>query len=444
MPVSAKPVSAKPVSAKPVSTKINVDGQASSPDAVPRSDAIAAGEAPFYIPATAPPSRPRRTLKHNDTFAVFDNHGDIGATGGVSDGLFDCDTRYLSQLELMVDGAQPLLLGSAVRDDNLTFEVDLTNSDIFSDGKIVLLKDTLHIARTMYVGDGSLYQRITLGNHGADPVDISLSLAFAGDFADIFEVRGIKRPKRGRAWREVLPEGRVLLSYRGLDDVVRRTHLSFSPAPTELTETLARYDLTLLPGAQSTIFLGCTSRNEVHSAPSFFKGLVTIHRAMRARTRKLTTVETSNSVLNEILCRSMADINMLMTETAEGPYPYAGIPWYSTTFGRDGIICALQMLWLDPSIAAGVLRRLAGLQAKDDDANADASPGKILHEMRGGEMAALGEVPFGLYYGSNDVTPLFVMLAGLYSQRTRRFRLDPSALAGDRGGPRLDRRPRRC
>ena len=154
------------------------------------------------------------------------------------------------------------------------------------------------------------------------------------------------------------------------------------------------------------------------STLSFFTGLLRLNRELRAASNGSASVETSNNVINEVLQRSSADLHMLMTATPQGHYPYAGIPWYSTTFGRDGIICAMQMLWLDPSIAAGVLRRLAFLQATEVDIRADAAPGKIVHEMRGGEMAALGEVPFGKYYGSVDATPLFVMLAGAYLQRT--------------------------
>ncbi len=154
----------------------------------------------------------------------------------------------------------------------------------------------------------------------------------------------------------------------------------------------------------------------------FLRGLIAARREMREQTRERTSVETSNERFNEVLCRSAADLAMLMTDTPQGRYPYAGIPWYSTTFGRDGLITALQMLWWSPDVARGVLRRLAAYQAKTTDPLADAEPGKILHEMRGGEMAALREVPFGLYYGSVDSTPLFVLLAGLYARAHRRFR----------------------
>ena len=145
---------------------------------------------------------------------------------------------------------------------------------------------------------------------------------------------------------------------------------------------------------------------------------IAARRELREATRQQTSVETSNERFNEMLCRSAADLAMLMTDTPQGRYPYAGIPWFSTTFGRDGLITALQMLWWSPDVARGVLRRLAHYQATTTDPLADSEPGKILHEMRGGEMAALREVPFGLYYGSVDATPLFVLLAGLYAERS--------------------------
>ncbi len=167
------------------------------------------------------------------------------------------------------------------------------------------------------------------------------------------------------------------------------------------------------------IFLLVSCREAVEDRPRpFRRGLLAAHRELRRATHDVATVETSNELFNEVLCRSAADLGMLMTETPQGRYPYAGIPWYSTTFGRDGLITAIEMLWCDPGMARGVLRRLAAFQATAYDARSDAEPGKILHEMRGGEMAALGEVPFRLYYGSVDLTPLFVLLAGLYAERT--------------------------
>jgi glycogen debranching enzyme len=376
------------------------------------------GEAPFYIPATGSPSRPRRTLKHDDTFAVFDSHGDIGASGGNPDGLFDCDTRILSHFELLIDGAQSLLLGSAVKDDNLHYQVDLTNPDIYADDRIILLKDTVHVARALYLFGGALRQRIALANYGPEPVELTLSLAFASDFADIFEVRGVRRERRGRYLAGIIDAGSVTLSYLGLDGAVRQTALSFEPTPTALHDSVATYALSLAPGAKQNIFTTVSGRGLKQSTRSFFEGLIRRNRQHKAGAATTATVETSNPLVNEILCRSMGDLQMLTTATPEGPYPYAGIPWYSTTFGRDGIITALETLWIDPTLAAGVLRRLAHFQARAFDAHADASPGKVLHEMRGGEMAKLGEVPFGLYYGSVDATPLFVVLAGSYARRT--------------------------
>jgi glycogen debranching enzyme len=127
---------------------------------------------------------------------------------------------------------------------------------------------------------------------------------------------------------------------------------------------------------------------------------------------------TSNERLDRWIRRSTADLEMMMTDTPRGLYPYAGIPWFSTPFGRDGLITAFELLWANPTVARGVLAFLAETQATTHSDAQDAQPGKILHEMRGGEMAALGEVPFGRYYGTVDATPLFIMLADAYVERT--------------------------
>ena len=174
-------------------------------------------ESPFYIPMTGPAARLRRSLKHDDTFIVLDSHGDIGASAGGPDGLFNRDTRYLARLEMVLDDVQPLLLGSNLRDDNSALTVDLTNSDVYRGGKLVLQKDTLHIMRSIFLWRGTAYQRIALQNHGDRPAGFDLTLLFDNDFADLFEVRGERRPRRGIGSSRLLGPSDVALEYNGLD-----------------------------------------------------------------------------------------------------------------------------------------------------------------------------------------------------------------------------------
>jgi glycogen debranching enzyme len=390
----------------------------SAKTAAQATPAAALAEDSFYIAATRSAARPWRALKHNDTFVVLDSHGNIGAASYAGDGLFNHDTRFVSRLELLVNDTEPLLLGFNLRDDNAALVVDLTNPDIMADGHVALGKDTVHILRTIFLWNDTLYQRFGVRNYGDRTIDIRLSFLFANDFADLFEVRGAHRERRGTQTAQLRGEDQVLLNYHGLDGKLRRTTLTFDPPPGRLTTGSAVYDLRFAPGGVRSIFVAAGRNEEVVRPKPFLRALIAARREMRNATIDRTSVETSHDLFNEMLCRSAADLEMLMTETPEGRYPYAGIPWFSTTFGRDGLITALQMLWWSPDVARGVLRRLAAYQAKTTDPEADAEPGKILHEMRGGEMAALREVPFGLYYGSVDSTPLFVLLAGLYLERT--------------------------
>ena len=372
----------------------------------------------FDVPTSATAVRSRHTLKHADTFVVLDAFGDIGASAGGPDGLFDHDTRYLSRFEMLIAGSQPRLLDSAVRDDNLTFTVDLTNSDVYRGGHIVMDKDTAHIVRTTYLWGGVAHQRICLSNHGPKALVFSLGFVFGCDFSDLFEVRGMRREARGSVTVGIDGDG-VAFTYTGLDGAMRRAVLRFEPAPRQLTGRSASYEVALDPGASTTVAFSAECSGVRKAEPiDFRKGLISAARGAKSLMRGVTTVESSNDIFNEVMCRSTADLYMLITNTPQGLYPYAGIPWYSTTFGRDGIITAIEMLWIDPTVAKGVLARLAHFQATTYDAEADAEPGKILHEMRGGEMATLREIPFGLYYGSIDSTPLFIVLASLYFERT--------------------------
>ncbi|MBA2127625.1 amylo-alpha-1,6-glucosidase [Hyphomicrobium methylovorum] len=377
-------------------------------------------EEPEFLVSTSNGSgRAQETLKHDDAFAVVDTHGDIGAYGDRANGLFYKDTRYLSRLELLVARSTPLLLGSTLDQTDLQLCADLTNPDVFADDALWLPKDAIHIFRTSYVRDGALRQRIHFTNHSHKAIDLVVSIIFDCDFADIFEVRGMRRNKRGTVTRSLKTAHSVGFSYEGLDGVMRRTAVHFEPKPKSLSESYALINLHLTPKQSSSVFVTATvETGRVNPPCSYIKGLRDAHRALKRLDNEATGILVANPELNSVLKRAQADLRLLTTETEDGPYPYAGTPWYSTTFGRDALITALQVLWLEPALARGVLKRLARLQATEFDSEADAQPGKILHEMRGGEMAALREIPFARYYGSVDSTPLFVMVAGAYLMAT--------------------------
>jgi glycogen debranching enzyme len=363
----------------------------------------------------------RRTLKHGDTFAMFDEYGDVLEVEHSPAGLFHHDTRYLSRLLLTLEERRPLMLSSTVQTDNVTLDVDLTNPDIFVDGELRLAKDTFHVARAKFLWQAGCYELFTVTSYAEQPTRLNLALEFDADFADLFEIRGTPRTRRGAVRAEVLGPCEAAFTYEPVDGVPRRTRVRFSLPPTRLEAGWAEFELAL--GARErralSVTVHCEEGSPAAAHPRYFSALRQARRAHAALRAGIPAIETSNQVFNSVLSRSSADLAMLMTDTPQGPYPYAGVPWFSTAFGRDGLITALEMLWFDPSIARGVLRFLAAHQARGEDAAADAEPGKILHEMRECELARLGEVPFGRYYGSVDSTALFVALAGLYWQRTR-------------------------
>ena len=362
----------------------------------------------------------RYTLKHDGTFLVADELGDIT---GERDGLFCAVTRFLSRFVLLVGGVAPSLLSSGVSQDNVIFRANLTNRPLPELGGTRTPEGVIHIERTRLLWDSRLFERITLTNYGESGALLPLQFAFASDFADIFEVRGYRRSQPGTLLPATQEAVSVAQAYRGRDGVVRICVVAFSHQPARLTTHAAEFALELPPRGhlQMQIEVGI----EPAAAPDarrFRHAAAMARRAMRQRRRIGASLHCVPGPFRTWLDKSRADLAQLTTGLDTGPYPFAGIPWFSTPFGRDGIITALQLLWLDPSLARGVLGFLAATQAQQTSDFDDSAPGKILHETRGGELAAVGEVPFRRYYGGVDTTPLFLLLAGAYAQRTGDFK----------------------
>ncbi|MCW8196438.1 glycosyltransferase [Proteobacteria bacterium 005FR1] len=355
-------------------------------------------------------------LKHRDTFAVADSFGNII---GVGDGVFRDDTRVLSELKLAL-GNQPLsLLSASISQDNVFFTAHVTNRPLPPLGGRSIPEGVIHLKRTRFLWEERLYERLQLVNYGDHEVPTPITIHFGADFLDMFEVRGRERSKRGDLQKPLLGDDYVVLSYRGLDDVVRSSAIGFSHQPTKLEDNLATFSLNLPCNECVEMYLEIgPDYTHKPSRARFRQAAANARRAMRRRGHDGGVMTSAERVFNSWLEHSRSDLALLTTELETGPYPYAGIPWFSTPFGRDAIITAMQMLWFDPSIARGVLNYLARNQASDTSSFRDSAPGKIMHETRKGEMNALKELPFGLYYGGVDTTPLFVMLAGAYADRS--------------------------
>jgi glycogen debranching enzyme len=365
---------------------------------------------------TAPPGDARTlVLASGDTFAVLDRHGGFQPGPGSSHGLYCEGTRFLSGFGLRIAGRLPLLLSSGIRPDNQGIAVHETNPDVRWSSGLRLARDLVHLVRRVTLADGVCSVELTLRSYADADVLLPLEIWVAADFADVFEVRGSRRERRGTRIPPQVSDERIELGYLGLDGVERRVRILLpQPAPKASGEA-AELVIALKPG--QSLALPIRIECELRKGAAPVKQGFTCGPANEAHDHAAALV-TSSVAVNAWIRRSSADLEMLTAETPQGPFPYAGVPWFYTPFGRDSLITAYELLWLDPSLARGVLRFHAARLATRDDPPRDAEVGKVLHEMRAGEMAALGEVPFGCYYGSVDATPLFALLAAAYHDRT--------------------------
>jgi glycogen debranching enzyme len=380
---------------------------------------------PEHAEAAMPPSGQLQVLKHDDLFAVFDARGDfhgalhaVGPSTG-ADGLFQDDTRILSKFVLRMQGEMPELLSGDIGGDNVVFTAHLTNPPFQDRRNRLVPQGEIYLLRRRLLWQRKLYEALLVKSYAAEPIVFDLTLDADADFRDVFEIRGMTRARRGEAFQPCSDGNCLTLSYRGLDGQDRTTSITFS-APVAIRHQRIVLPVELKPGATRHILMTIASDGDTTrpSRQDFFTALKRSKREARAHIRALNRLETSNAAFDAWAEQAAADLSLLVTDLETGPYPYAGIPWFSVPFGRDAVVTALQALWINPALARGVLAYLSALQAGESSAFHDAEPGKIMHERRKGEMAALREVPFGKYYGGADTTPLFVLLAGAYLKRS--------------------------
>jgi len=374
----------------------------------------------WYVLASTRVDGRTRVLKHGETFALFDHYGDVQHIGLGEQGIYHEGTRYLSRYELNINKRRPLLLNSTVESDDSLMVVDLTTPDLYKGNKCIIAKGTVHIFRSRLLWNGVCYEHIRLFNYNDHSVSFDLGLEVDADYSDIFEVRGVKRDKRGEILPAQTTSQEICLAYKGLDGVSRQSRIRFDRSPDSISDRRAEFNITLNSREEQNFYITiiCDGKSQHENILDYQTALKETGVAISRINQDSGNIFTSNEQFNDWINRSSADLHTLTTFTVYGAYPYAGVPWFSTAFGRDGIITALQYNWLYPEMAKGVLSFLAETQADKLDPTVDAQPGKILHETRQGEMAELGEIPFKQYYGTIDATPLFIMLAGAYYDRT--------------------------
>ncbi len=375
----------------------------------------------YYVLASSLASRrSNQVLANGQSFAVFEAAGDIIDSPLEAFGFFSSDTRHLSRFEMQIAGATPYFLNSYLSDDRAQFRATLTNPDL---GKRHspdwLPRNSIRVDRGWVLDGDALYHQLSLRNYGA-AVEIEIDFFYGVDFADVFEVRGLHRARRGQMLNPSVEGNRVELRYRGLDNLTRSTELLFDCAPHRIEAQRAVFVQRLKSGENRKLECRITAGGKSPSnSARVSDGARNFSAAVKERQSELSrfrngwaSISASDSEFESMIRRSVVDLTSIVTRTDGGAFIMAGVPWFATLFGRDSIITALSILPFHPEIATRTLRTLAKLQGDTVNEARDEQPGKIVHEIRSGEMAATGEVPFGRYYGSVDSTPLFLWLYG--------------------------------
>src|SRR5947207_5995371 len=340
-------------------------------------------------------------VKEGDTFLYCDREGNLDDRKEYGLGLYHRDTRFLSLFRMTISGRDPVLLSSSAERAYMSY-VDLTNPELFEDGAVAVPQQTLNVRRVRAI-KGRVFERVRVKNYNPHPVQLTVDFAMAADFADIFEVRGVAREGRGHHEPPSADGRHARFAYKGEDGVIRETLIEFDPEPDRVEVVGDRIEagfvLRLAP--HQTRLISTTFDPVVDGVgPASIEFDAAVHQLRRSYEdweRDATHISPDNELFTQLLTRGLRDLRALYTKTEQGGILAAGIPWYVAVFGRDSLITSHQLLTVNPRPAREALELLAHLQGKEEDPWRDEEPGKILHEIRRGELAGAGQVPHNPY-----------------------------------------------
>ncbi|HXN92158.1 MAG TPA: glycogen debranching N-terminal domain-containing protein, partial [Candidatus Sulfotelmatobacter sp.] len=354
----------------------------------------------------------RVVLKENRIMMVSDEMGDIPAGNTTGLGLYFSDTRFLSAYEFRLSRLQPILLSASV-DESYVATFQMVNPVLLLDeGKRRIPQQSLSIRRSRFIY-GGLHERIGVQNCGHEPVDIECSIRVDADFRDMFDVRGYKDQYRGTIRPLEVGDRGLTYTYDGRDGVTRRTEVVVNRPPATQHDGALTWHFHLESKETVTLVIDVIpviGENESTLSYLYDDALQALQASYRRWHDNTSRIRTDNAFLDRgLLRRSQMDLRILLEEYDTGLFPMAGIPWFSAPFGRDALISSIQTLMINPEVARGTLRYLAQQQGRRVDTSREEEPGKILHELRYGELANLKVIPHTPYYGSVDSTPLFLV-----------------------------------
>jgi glycogen debranching enzyme len=356
----------------------------------------------------------RVVLKENRIMMVSDEMGDIPADNTRGLGLYFSDTRFLSAYEFRINRLQPILLSASV-DESYVATFQMVNPVLVLDeGKRRIPQQSISIRRSRFIY-GGLHERIGLQNCGREAIEVECSLRINADFRDMFDVRGYKHQVAGVLRPVEVQNQEMSFTYEGQDGLLRRTEVMVNrPISSHHGNTLT-WHFPLASKETVTLVIDIIpliGEDEPMLSYLYDDALQALKRSYLRWNDNTTAIKTDNAFLDRgLLRRSQMDLRILLEEFDTGLFPMAGIPWFSAPFGRDALITSIQTLMLNPEIARGTLRYLAQHQGRNLDPGREEEPGKILHEVRYGELANLKIIPHTPYYGSVDSTPLFLVCA---------------------------------